>query len=63
MRYFMFSYSYYKNNKICIGTYFTNTQDGTFPSISQLKEELKIELTIISVYEFNNQDDYISAQK
>jgi hypothetical protein len=60
----MFSYAYYMKEKVCIGTYFTNTTDMSFPSVSTIRKEIKIEdATIVSVYEFKNQDDYISAQK
>jgi len=59
----MFSYAYYMKDKICIGTYYTNTKNNTFPSINDIKKELNMDLTIVSIYEFKNSNDYISAQK
>jgi len=50
-------------DKICIGTYYTNTKNNTFPSINDIKKELNMDLTIVSIYEFKNSNDYISAQK
>jgi hypothetical protein len=56
----MISY-YYDNNDRGFGTYYIDST--IFPSVRRMTEKLGFPMVILSVFEFENKEDFNDAQK